>query len=77
MLVGIIIVLIGIICISIKIKNNKIEEGFSDVLFTSGITLVVTASGDWIDQFWVGLGIVFKTPNPAYKDSVFKDVRAE
>ncbi|MDK2801276.1 MAG: hypothetical protein PWQ70_2895 [Clostridiales bacterium] len=49
MLIYLAILLIGILVIYNNFRSNKKEEGFSNVLFTAGIDLVLSSFETWLD----------------------------
>lgn len=59
----ILIVFVGGIVAFFKIRNSKKEEGFSTILFTAGMSLIMSASSGTLDKILVGIGIITKYEN--------------
>lgn len=59
-----IVILLGGIYAFNKFKKNKKEESFSALLFTSGLTLVVSSSSSFFDKILVGMGVLLKYSKP-------------
>ena len=62
-IVGIIIVVAGVIFAIRKFRKSKKEEGFASLLFTTGITLILTSTPATVDKFLVFIGIITKYEN--------------
>lgn len=61
--IGIIIIAVGIIFAIRKFRKSKKEEGFASLLFTTGITLILTSAPATLDKFLVFIGIITKYEN--------------
>lgn len=59
----ILIIFIGGIIAIQKIKNSKKEEGFSTLLFTAGMSLIMSASSSTLDKVLVAIGVISKYEN--------------
>jgi len=67
----IIIVLIGGIVAFLKIRSRKTEEGFTAILFTAGMSLIMSASSGVLDKVLVGIGIIANYQNNSMLEGDF------
>lgn len=70
-IIAILIAIIGFIVSFSKFKNSKKEEGFSTMLFTSGMSLITSSSSGLFDKILVGIGIVTKYENTSSLEGDF------
>lgn len=61
---GLIIILLVTLFIIIKqTKENKKQESFVTIIFSTGVSLIFTSSSDWLDKVLVGIGVITKYDN--------------
>ncbi len=59
-----IIVAISLVVIIKQRKNNKKQESYATMVFGVGVSIVLTASSDWLDKVLIGIGVITKYKNP-------------
>jgi hypothetical protein len=59
----ILILLLGVILAFLSFRKSKKEEGYSVLLFTSGMSLTMSSSSSTLDKILVGIGIITKYEN--------------
>lgn len=59
-----IIVAISLVVVVKQRKNNKKQESYATMVFGVGVSIVLTASSDWLDKVLIGIGVITKYKNP-------------
>lgn len=63
MLLILILLILGIIVAVIKFKSSKKDEGYSALLFSYGMMLIMSASSSTTDKILVAIGVITKYEN--------------